>query len=82
MKTIALFFLNRALSLFMGELWLFLKDAVATYERLDLHSAQKRAMVAEAAMNHARKAGLDIGSSLVNLGIEAALQAVRGKAGG
>lgn len=78
MKTIALFFLNRALSLFLGELWLFLKDAVATYERLDLHSAQKRAMVYEAAMNHARKAGLDIGSSLVNLGIEAALQAVRG----
>ena len=37
MKTIALFFLNRALSLFLGELWLFLKDAVATYERLDLH---------------------------------------------
>jgi len=34
-----------------------------------------RAMVYEAAMNHARKAGLDIGSSLINLGIEAALQA-------
>lgn len=82
MKTIALFFLNRALNLFLGELWLFLKECVATYERLDLHSAQKRAMVAEAAMNHARKAGLDISSSLVNLGIEAALQAVRGKAGG
>lgn len=78
MKTIALFFLNRALSLFLGELWLFLKECVSTYERLDLHSAQKRAMVAEAAMNHARKAGLDIGSSLINLGIEAALQAVRG----
>jgi len=29
-------------------------------------------------LNHARKAGLDIGSSLINLGIEAALQAVRG----
>jgi len=79
MKTVALFFLNRALALFLGELWLFLKDAVATYERLDLHSAQKRAMVYEAAMNHVRKAGLDISSSLVNLGIEAALQAVRSK---
>jgi len=80
MKTLALWFLNRALSLFLGELWLFLKEAVATYERLDLHSAQKRAMVYEAAMNHARKSGLDIAASLMNLGIEAALQVVRGKA--
>lgn len=79
MKTLALFFLNRALTLFLGELWAFLKEAVATYERLDLHPAQKRAMVYQAAMNHARKAGLDISSSLVNLGIEAALQAVRSK---
>ena len=77
MKTLALFFLNRALSLFLGELWLFLKEAVATYERLDLHSAQKRAMVYEEAMNHAKKAGLDIAASLINLGIEAALQVVR-----
>lgn len=79
MKSLALFLLNRALSLFLGELWLFLKDAVATYERLDLHSAQKRAMVYEAAMIHARKVGLNLSASLVNLGIEAALQAVRGK---
>jgi hypothetical protein len=79
MKAVALFLLNRALTLFLGELWAFLKEAVATYERLDLHSAQKRAMVYEAAMSHAQKAGLDISSSLVNLGIEAAIQAVRGK---
>ena len=79
MKILALFFLNRALSLLLGELWLFLKDTVATYERTDLHSAQKRAMVYEAAMSHAQKAGLDISSSLVNLGIEAAIQAVRSK---
>ena len=82
MKTLALFLLNRAMSLFLGELWLFLRETVATYERLDLHSAQKRAMVYEAAMNHARKAGLDIGAGLMNLGIEAALQIVRGKSGG
>lgn len=54
MKTIALFFLNRALTLFLGELWAFLKEAVATYERLDLHSAQKRAMVYEAALQTVR----------------------------
>jgi len=77
MKTLALWLLNRALALFLGELWLFLKEDVATYERLDLHSAQKRAMVYEEAMNHAKKAGLDIAASLINLGIEAALQVVR-----
>ena len=54
MKAVALFLLNRALSLFLGELWLFLKEAVATYERLDLHSAQKRAMVYEAALQAVR----------------------------
>jgi hypothetical protein len=29
MKTLALFLLNRALSLFLGELWLFLRETVA-----------------------------------------------------
>ena len=33
-------------------------------------------------LNYARKAGLDISSSLINLGIETALQAVRGKVSG
>jgi hypothetical protein len=77
MKTLALFFLNRALSLLLGELWLFLKEAVATYERTDLHPVSKKAAVYESAMNHAKKAGLDIAASLMNLGIEAALQVVR-----
>lgn len=79
MKTLALFFLNRALSLLLGELWLFLKETVAIYERTDLHPVSKKAAVYESAMNHARKAGTDISSSLVNLGIESALQAVRSK---
>lgn len=79
MKSIALFFLNRALALFLGELWGFLKEAVATYERTDLQPESKRAAVYESAMNHARKAGTDISASLVNLGIEAALQSVRSK---
>lgn len=80
MKTLALFLLNRAMSLFLGELWLFLRETVATYERLDLHPAQKRAMVYDLALNHARKAGTDISTSLINLGIEAAVQAVRDRA--
>lgn len=80
MKTIALFLLNRALSLFLGELWLFLRETVATYERLDLHPAQKRAMVYELALNHTGGAGLAISDSMLNLGIEAALQTVRDRA--
>ena len=82
MKSIALFFLNRALSLFLGEMWLFLKETVAIYERTDMHSVSKKAAVYESALLHARKAGTDISASLLNLGIEAAVQAVRGKAGG
>ncbi len=79
MKALALFFLNRALSIFLGELWPFLKDTVATYERLDLHPAQKRALVFQDAQHHVRMAGETISAALVNLGIEAAIQAVRGK---
>lgn len=79
-KAAALLALNTAMKLFLGELWLFLKDTVATYERLDLHPAQKRAMVFQDAEHHARLAGETIGAALLNLGIEAAIQAVRGKA--
>lgn len=78
-KSAALFFLNRAMTLFLGELWQFIKDSVAVYERVDLHSAQKRAIVREDALNHLRMAGQQISESLINLGIEAAVQAVRGK---
>lgn len=78
-KTIALSLLNRAMQMFLGELWAFLKDSVATYERLDLHPAQKRAMVFQDAEHHARRLGETVGASLLNLGIEAAIQAVRGK---
>ncbi len=81
-KTAALITLNTAMKLFLGELWAFLKDSVATYECLDMHPAQKRAMVFQDAENHARRFGETIGASLLNLGIEAAIQAVRGKARG
>lgn len=80
MKTMALWFLNRAASILLGELWAFIKDSVATYERLDLHPAQKRALVFQDAQHHVLMAGETISSSLLNLGIEAAVQAVRGKA--
>lgn len=79
-KAAALVALNTAMKLFLGELWLFLKDTVATYERLDLHPAQKRALVFQDVQIHARRAGEAISHSLLNLGIEAAVQAVRGKA--
>lgn len=79
MKTVALWFLNRALSLLLGELWLFLKDTVAVYENAALTGEQKKDAVILDAFMHCKKAGLDISASLLNLGIEAALQAVRGK---
>jgi len=78
-KSAALIALNTAMRLFLGELWAFLKDSVDTYERIELHSAQKRAMVREDALNHLRMAGQQISEALINLGIEAAIQAVRGK---
>lgn len=81
-KSAALLALNTAMKLFLGELWTFLKDTVATYERLDLHPAQKRAMVFADAQHHVLMAGETISAAMVNLGIEAAVQAVRGKAGG
>lgn len=79
-KTIALTLINRAMPLLLGELWQFLKDAVAVYSDLSLPGAQKRQAVLADAINHARAAGLAISESLLNLGIEAAVQMVRAKA--
>lgn len=79
MKTLALFFLNQALSLLLKELWTFLKTAVALYEQSDLTGPQKRIAIAAEALNRARAAGLGISESLINLGVEAALQVVRAK---
>lgn len=81
-KTIALSLLNRAMQMFLGELWAFIKGSVAIYERADLPPAQKRALVAQDAIHHARLAGQQISEALINLGIEAAIQAVRGKGNG
>lgn len=66
MKSVALFLLDKALGLLLKELWAFIKESVATMERSDL--------------NRARAAGLGLSQSLINLGVEAALQVVRSKA--
>ena len=79
-KTIGLTLLNRAMPLLLGELWQFLKDAVAIYADQTLPGYQKHQAVFADALNHARAAGLAISDSLLNLGIEAALQIVREKA--
>lgn len=79
-KSAALLALNTAMRLFLGELWVFIKDSVAVYERADLHPAQKRALVFQDAEHHARRLGETVSAALINLGIEAAVQAVRGKA--
>ncbi len=79
-KTTALFLLDKALGILLKELWAFLKTSVATMESSDLTGTQKRIAIAADALNHARSAGMELSSSLINLGVEAALQVVRAKA--
>ena len=79
-KTMALSLLNRALFLLIGEVWQFLKDTVKVYELTTLTGNQKRDAVVLDALEHCQSAGLAISASLLNLGIEAAVQIVNGKA--
>lgn len=78
-KIIALSFLNRAMALLLGELWQFLQDSVATYADTALTGAQKRDAVMIDALGHCQIAGLAISTSLLNLGVEAAVQIMNGK---
>ena len=80
MKSVALFLLDKALGLLLKELWAFIKESVAIMERSDLTGPQKRFQTGEAALRHAQEAGLALSQSLINLGVEAALQVVRSKA--
>lgn len=84
MKSIALFLLNRALSLLLGELWAFLQNAVAVYENeaVLLSPEGKRAAIQDLALRHAHNVGAAWSTSLINLGIEAALQITRAKVAG
>ena len=79
-KSIGLFLLNQAASKLLPELWEFLKASVATMESSDLTGAQKRVAIAADALTRARTIGIAISDSLINLGVEAALQVVRAKA--
>lgn len=81
-KSIALSLLNRALSILMGELWQFLQDTVAVYMNAALTDHHKREAVIQDAFLHCQKTGQAISASLLNLGIEAAIQIVRDKTGG
>lgn len=78
MKSVALFILNQALSLLLGAVWNTLKIAVALHEKTDMPGEQKRTAVFEVATNELKNAGLEFSKSMINLGIEAALQIVRG----
>jgi hypothetical protein len=81
-KTIALSLLNRALALLMGELWQFIKDTVAVYADTTLTGDQKREAVILDVFAHCHNVGMAISDSLLNLGIEAAVQIVNGKTRG
>lgn len=80
MKSVALFLLDKALGILLKELWAFLKESVSIAESTALTGPQKRAKTAEAALRHTQEAGLALSQSLINLGVEAALQVVRSKA--
>ncbi len=80
-KTIALTLLNRAMPLLIGELWQFIQDSVATYENAGLTGAQKREAVLQDAQAHCLRVGAAISDSLINLGIESAVQLVRSRTG-
>ena len=73
-KSLAFSLLNRALSILLGETWQFIKDSVAKYQQTDLTGEQKRAAVILDAYTHLKNSGLQISASLVNLGIESAVQ--------
>jgi hypothetical protein len=82
MKPLALFLLDKALGLLLKELWAFLKNAVAVYENeaVLLSPEGKRSAIQDLAIQHAQNIGAAWSGSLINLGIEAALQHVRAKA--
>ena len=77
MKFIAYRLLDSALALLLGALWRIVKTAVAAQEQTDLTGAQKQALVFSQVKIEAQQLGATLSSSLVNLGIEAALQIVR-----
>ncbi|MFZ1325937.1 MAG: hypothetical protein WAT67_07935 [Candidatus Contendobacter sp.] len=77
MNAIAIRLLDSALALLLGAAWRIVKSAVAVQERQDLTGAQKRARAVEVIATELRMTGRALADSLVNLGIEAAVQIIR-----
>lgn len=77
MKTLAYRLLDTALALLLGALWRIVKTAVAAQEQSGLTGAQKQALVFSQAKAEAQQLGATLSDSLINLGIEAAVQLVR-----
>ena len=82
LKTLGLHSLNVALQLLLGALWRVVKQQAEAYELTDLSGPEKRELVFASLCKEAQVLGIDISRSLINLGIEAAVQWVRAKSHG
>ncbi len=76
-QTLAYRLLDAAIALLLGSIWRVIKAAVAAQESSTLSGPQKQALVFAQAKAEAMDLGARLSDSLVNLGIEAALQIVR-----
>ncbi|MER2527918.1 MAG: hypothetical protein ABTR07_08335 [Candidatus Competibacter denitrificans] len=77
-KSLALQSLNVALRLLLGALWTVVKTAVQVMEVSEMSGAEKRERVFAIAQQEAINLGKNFSSSLINLGIEAAVQLLKG----
>lgn len=76
-KTIAYRLLDTALALLLGAIWRIVKSAVSAQEDGELSGAQKQALVFAQIKAELMGIGETLSNSLINLGIEAAVQIVR-----
>lgn len=77
MKSIAFSLLETAISWLFGAVWRVIKAAVALQEQSELTGAEKRERVFAHVKAEALAMGAVLSDSLINLGIEAAVQLVR-----
>lgn len=77
LKKLALQALNAALQMLLGTLWRTVKQLVEVHELTDLSGAEKRERVFNSLQQEIKTLGVSLSSSLINLGIESAVQLLR-----
>lgn len=82
MNKLKLLLLDRVAAWVCGrDLWVTAQELVALYERKDMSGKEKRERVLSAILTDFAALGQDLATSLVSFAIEAALQALRRRAG-